>query len=135
MAEHVKKLNVVISRDVTLNNYKNGRIMKKAAYIFTKQHTGELLEDSILQPIAKGTHAAQVVALWFVEDGVYHLVKGGRSSKNLKLAVQNFNVKVFGCKLSIKNRNIQNMIVDGVQIGKFDDFYSIALESDHIISF
>ncbi len=109
--------------------------MKKTAYIFTKQHTGELVDDSILQPIATGTHAVKVVALWFVEDGVYHLVKGGRSSKNLKLALRDHNVKVFGCKLSIKNRNLQNVIVDGVEIGKFDDFYSIALDADHIISF
>ena len=109
--------------------------MKKAAYIFTKQDTGELLEDSILQPIAAGSHEAQVVALFFVEDGVYHLVKGGRSSKKLKLAVKDHNVKVFGCKLSIKNRNLQNVIVEGVQIAKFNDFYSIALEADHIISF
>ncbi|MBD3288477.1 hypothetical protein GF337_06695, partial [candidate division KSB1 bacterium] len=98
--------------------------MKKAAYIFTKQHTGELLEDSILRPLATGSHEPKVIALYFVEDGVYHLVKGGRSSKNLKLAVKDQHVKVFGCKLSIKNRNLQNVIVDGVKIGKFNDFYS-----------
>ncbi|MBD3289225.1 hypothetical protein GF337_10510 [candidate division KSB1 bacterium] len=51
------------------------------------------------------------------------------------MAVKDQHVKVFGCKLSIKNRNLQNVIVDGVKIGKFNDFYSIALEADHIICF
>jgi len=109
--------------------------MKKIAYIFTKQHTGELLEDSILLPIALGQHGVEVVAMYFVEDGVYHLVKGGRSSKNLKIAATEQKVNVFGCKMSIKNRNLQNVIIDGVTIGDFSEFYQIALAADHIISF
>jgi sulfur relay (sulfurtransferase) DsrF/TusC family protein len=109
--------------------------MKKVAYIFTKQHTGELLEDSILLPIVTGTHGVEVVAIYFVEDGVYHLVKAGRSSKNLKIALSEQNVKIFGCKISIKSRNLQNVIIDGVQLGEFQDFYKLALEADHIVSF
>ncbi|MFX0136705.1 MAG: DsrE family protein [Candidatus Hodarchaeota archaeon] len=109
--------------------------MKKIAYVFTKQHTGELMEDSLLLPIALGQHGAKVVAMYFIEDGVYQLMKGGRSSKNLKTAINEKDVKVFGCKISIKNRNLQNVIIDGVHIGEFNDFFQIALEADHIISF
>ena len=109
--------------------------MKKIAYIFTKQHTGELMEDSILLPIALGQHGAKVIAMYFVEDGVYHLVKGGRSSKNLKISISEHDVKVFGCNISIKNRNLQNVIIDGVNVGDLKDFYQMALEADHIISF
>ena len=109
--------------------------MKKIAYIITKQHTGELMEESLLLPIALGQHGADVVSIYFVEDGVYHLVKGGRSSKNLKIAINEQKVKVFGCKKSIKNRNLQNVIIEGIQEGEFKDFYHEALEVDHIISF
>lgn len=109
--------------------------MKKIAYIFTKQHTGELMEDSILLPIALGQHGVEVIAMYFVEDGVYHLVKGGRSSKNVRIAISEQNIKVFGCKNSIRNRNLKNVIIDGVLKGNFRDFYKIALEADHIVSF
>ena len=109
--------------------------MKTIAYIFTKQHTGELMEDSLLLPIALGKHGTKVIAMYFVEDGVYHLVKGGRSSKNLKISMNEQNIKIFGCNISIKNRNLQNVIIDGIEGGDFKDFYKIALEADHIISF
>ena len=109
--------------------------MKKIAYIFTKQHTGELMEDSLLLPIALGQHGAEVIAIYFIEDGVYHLVKGGRSSKNLKIAMSEQNVKIFACDISIKNRNLQNIIIDGVHKGDFKDFYEIVLGVDHIVSF
>ena len=109
--------------------------MKKIAYIFTKQHTGELMEDSILLPVALGQHGVEVIAMYFVEDGVYHLVKGGRSSKNLKIAMTEQNVKIFGCKISIKNRNLHNVIIEGIQDGDFKDFYDLALKADHIVSF
>jgi len=109
--------------------------MKKVAYIFSRQHTGELIEDSIFLSIAAGEHDVEVVSMYFVEDGVYQLVKGGRSSKNLKTINGKHHVKIFACKLSIKNRNLQNIIIDGVQIGDFRDFFKTALEADHILSF
>ena len=107
--------------------------MKKIAYIITRQHTGEFIEDNLLVPISLGQHNAAVVALYFVEDGVYHLVKGGRSAKQVKLAISERNIKVFGCKLSIKNRNLRNLIIDGIEDGTFSDFYGLALEADHIL--
>ena len=54
--------------------------MKKVAYIFTKQHTGELMEDSLLSPIASGEHGANVIAMYFTEDGVYHGLMGARQT-------------------------------------------------------
>ncbi len=108
--------------------------MKKISYIITKQHTGELVEDLILIPVSQGQHGAEVAAMYFVEDGVYHLVKGGRSAKHIKTAIQDRNLKVFGCKSSIKNRNLRNLIIDGIQDGDFNEFFKIALDTDHIIS-
>lgn len=109
--------------------------MKKVAYIFTRHQTGELIEDSLIVPIASGQHGAQVIAMYFVEDGVYHLAKGGRSSKNLKITMSKQKVKVIGCEISIKNRKLQNFLIEGVHIGNFNDFYKVALDADHILSF
>jgi len=109
--------------------------MKKLAYIVTKQHTGEFMEDSVLLPLSQGNHVGEVVAIYFVEDGIYHLVKGARSSKNIKVAQENGKLKIIGCKTSIKNRNLQNVIIDGIEQGNFNDFFKYATEADYIISF
>lgn len=109
--------------------------MIKLAYIVTKQHTGEFLEDSVLLPLSRGEQIGEVVAIYFVEDGVYHLVKGARSSKNIKIAQANGKLKIIACKASIKNRNLQNILIDGVEQGDIKDFFAYAIEADHIISF
>jgi len=109
--------------------------MKRLAYIITKQHTGEFMEDSFLLPLSLGEHVAEVVVIYFVEDGVYHLVKGARSSKNIKIALDNSKLTIIACKTSIKNRNLQNVIIEGVEQGNFNDFFKYAADADHIISF
>jgi len=107
--------------------------MKKVAYLITRSGTRELIEGCLLSTIAAGTHGAQVVALHFAEDGVYHLVKGTTCANKIEKAMQEHGVKVLACECSTQNRSLEDKIIDGVELGHFADFYEAAADADHII--
>lgn len=109
--------------------------MKNIAYIITQESSAELIEESIFLPIVKGEHGAQVTAFYFVGDGVYQLVKGSRNAKNIKLAMTMENISIYACETSIKNRKLQNIIIEGIKLGTLKDFYNATENVDHIISF
>jgi sulfur transfer complex TusBCD TusB component (DsrH family) len=108
--------------------------MKKIAYIISKNGGGELIQESILGTIADGSHAGKIVALYFTEEGVYHLVKGSRRAKEIGISIDSQDVKVIASKQSVKDRKIQNMVIQGVELGTYEQFIEIALDADHIIS-
>lgn len=108
--------------------------MKKIAYIISNNGGGELIQESILGAIADGSHAGKIVALYFTEEGVYHLVKGSRRAKEIGIAIDSQDVKVIASKQSVKDRKIQNMVIQGVELGTYEQFIEIALDADHIIS-
>ena len=109
--------------------------MKQVAYIFTRESTAELLEENIITPLMNEQHGAKVIAMFFVGDGVYHLVKGARIAKNIKSMISTEQVDVYACAISIKNRELQNILIDGVTTGSLKDFYDATSNADHIISF
>jgi len=109
--------------------------MKKLAYIITRVTLSELLEDNIIAPILRGDHGAQIAGFYFVDDGVYHLLKGSRNAKNIKAIIKMEKTAIYACETSIKNRKLQNVIIEGVKIGTLKDFYDATSEADHIISF
>jgi len=108
--------------------------MKKIAYIISRDGSGEYIQDSILKSIADRTHGAHVISLYFIENGVYFLVKGSRRAKEIMIAMHEQDVKIFASKQSIKERKIENMMLDGIELATFDSFYKITQEADHIIS-
>lgn len=108
--------------------------MKNIAYIIAHDGNGEFIQNGILKSIADRTHGANVIALYFIENGVYHLVKGSRRSKEVSIAMQEQHIKVLASKQSIKERRIQNMMIDGVKLASFDSFYNVTQNADHIIS-
>jgi sulfur transfer complex TusBCD TusB component (DsrH family) len=108
--------------------------MKKIAYIISNNGGGELIQESILGAIADGSHAGKIVALYFTEEGVYHLVKGSRRAKEIGISIDSQDVKVIASKQSVKDRKIQNMVIQGVELGTYEQFIEIALDADHIIS-
>jgi sulfur transfer complex TusBCD TusB component (DsrH family) len=109
--------------------------MKSIAYIITRESTAELIEENLFTPILQGKHGVQVAAFYFVGDGVYHLIKGSRTAKSMKLAMSREKIPIYACEISIKNRKLQNIIIDGVNKGTLKDFYDTASNVDHIISF
>lgn len=108
--------------------------MKKIAYIISENGGGEFIQESILGSIADGSHVGKIVALYFTEEGVYHLVKGSRRAKEIGLAIDTQSVKVIASKQSVKDRKILNMVIQGVELGTYEQFIEIAMEADHIIS-
>ena len=108
--------------------------MKKIAYIISKNGSGEFIQESILGSIADGVHGGEVVAIYFTEEGIYHLVKGSRRAKEVGIAIENRGVRVFASKQSIKDRKLQNMIIPGIEFASYDQFFEIAQQADHVIS-
>jgi len=109
--------------------------MKKIAYIISGRSSNELLEENLFAPLQKDELQTKASILFFVADGVYHLMKGSRSSKALRTIMERDKSKIFGCEISIKNRKLQNVIIEGVILGNLNDFYNAAKDEDHIISF
>jgi len=108
--------------------------MKRVAYIISKNGSGEFIQESILAAIAEGVHGGEVVAIYFTEEGVYHLVKGARRAKEIGIAMESQGVRVFASKQSVKDRKLQNMIIPGIELSGYDTFFEIAQEVDHLIS-
>jgi sulfur transfer complex TusBCD TusB component (DsrH family) len=62
------------------------------------------------------------------------LVKGSRRAKEIGISIDSQDVKVIASKQSVKDRKIQNMVIQGVELGTYEQFIEIALDADHIIS-
>ena len=107
---------------------------KEVAYIITHNGAGEFIQESILNAIAGGGHFGRVVALYFAEEGVYHLVKGSRRAKDIGLAIDKRDVQVFVSKTSVRERRLQNMIIPGADFGDYSQFLEAAKDADQIIS-
>ncbi len=108
--------------------------MKKIAYIISRNASGEFVQESILGAIAEGSHAGKVIALYFTEEGIYHLVKGSRRAKEVGIALDTQGVKVIASKQSVKDRKLLHMIIPGVEHGTYDQFLNFAMEADHILT-
>ncbi|MDZ7265624.1 MAG: DsrE family protein [candidate division KSB1 bacterium] len=109
--------------------------MKKFAYIITHELSAELLEDNLLAALEPGNQEIKLIALFFVDDGIYHLIKGNRILKKLKAACASGALAVFACNQSTKVRKIHNMIFEEAKMGSINDFYLAAADADHIIAF
>ena len=109
--------------------------MKSVAFIITRQNLSELFEDDILIPIVKGESGVKTTAFYFVGEGVYHLLKGSRYAKNIKAIIESKQIAVFASEGSIRNRKLQNVVIDGIKMGTLKEFYDAAPDVNHIISF
>ncbi|MFZ5515944.1 MAG: DsrE family protein [Candidatus Zhuqueibacterota bacterium] len=109
--------------------------MKKIAYIVSKDSTAELLEESILAPLLSKEQAWPVKGVFFIGDGVYHLVKGSRTAKIIFSLLDNDDVEIYACRMSLKNRKLLNIISKKVKAVSLNDFYKMMSDVDHIISF
>jgi sulfur relay (sulfurtransferase) DsrF/TusC family protein len=107
--------------------------MKKIAYVISRNASGEFVQESILAAIADGSHAGQVIALYFTEEGIYHLVKVSRRAKEVGIALDTQGVKVIASKQSIKDRKLLNMIIPGVEFSTYDQFLNSVMDADHIL--
>lgn len=108
--------------------------MKNIAYIVSGRSSTELLEDNIFTPLEKGELGVNAPVFFFVADGIYHLMKGARSSKTIKTMIARHKSKIIGCEISVKNRKLQNVLIEGVVVGSLKDFYEAAKNVDHVIS-
>ena len=108
--------------------------MKKVAYLVTRAGTQELIGGCLLNTVSTGRHGAQVIVMHFAEDGVYHLVKGSSNGTKLAKAHAEQGVRLLACECSVKNRGLEGLLIDGVEIGHFAEFYAAAEEADHVLA-
>ena len=108
--------------------------MKKVAYLITRSGTQELIGGCLLNTVSTGRQGVQVVALHFCEDGVNHLVKGSKNAAKIARAMAEQGVKVIACECSVGNRGLEDLLIDGVEIGHLADFFAAAEEADHVVA-
>ena len=109
--------------------------MKTIAFIITRENVSELIEDNILAPVLEGDSGVKTVAIYFVGDGVYHLLKGSRDAKNIKTIIKMGQTDILACENSIKNRKLQHIVIDDVKMVSMKEFLNTTMNVDHIISF
>jgi len=109
--------------------------MKKIAYIVSKESSAEILEEAILAPLLNKEQVWSVKGLFFIGDGVYHLVKGSRTANAIYSLMDNSDLGVYACEISLKNRKLLNIISKNVNAVSLNDFYKLMSEVDHMISF
>jgi len=107
----------------------------KIAYFVTRNATNELLNGCLLMTLAKGAHYAEVVAMHFCEDGVYHLVKGSDAAGKIEKAHRR-GTKILACACSVENRGLEQLLLEGVKIAHLPQFYEICEKAgvDHILT-
>ena len=136
MGQQIKVLGLLIEFDWKVKLLVAPQINNKTsynAYIITHNGAGEFIQESILNAIASGEHFGRVTALYFTEEGVYHLVKGSRRAKALGLAIDKHDLQVFVSKPSVRERRLQNMIIPGITFGDYSQFLEVAQNASHII--
>lgn len=109
--------------------------MKSVAFIITRQDLPEFVESQILLPITKGEFGNAPVAIFFVHDGVYSLMKATRSAAHIRTIIEKLQIPVYACMDSIFNRNLQNLIIDGIKMGKLKDFLEVSEIAERILTF
>ena len=104
--------------------------MKTVAYIITGSATRELVAGCLLNTVSAGIHGRKVTAMHFCEDGVFYLLKGTETGDKVERAMKEQGVKVTVCECSQANRDLEDKMIEGVQIGHFQDFYEAAGDAD-----
>ncbi|MCL5964370.1 MAG: DsrE-related protein [Deinococcus sp.] len=97
----------------------------KVAYIFaTQRHTvSYVLGQMILPQLEDDRHGAQVVGMFFFEDNNYVLVKGNPIGARLVKVAKEKGILLMGCDRCCYEREIADLLFEGVQIGCFPDLY------------
>lgn len=109
--------------------------MKSLAFIITRQKLPEFIENQILLPIVRGEFGVTPAALFFVDDGVYSLMKATRAAGHLKTIIEKYQIPIFACEDSIINRNLQNLIINGIKLGTLKDFLEACDQADRVLTF
>jgi len=106
---------------------------KKIAYIVTRDEAMEILEDN-LSSLVRNEQTVEIVAIYFVDNGVYQIVKGARIANKIRDALRVRDIFLYVDDESVKKRNLQNMLLEDAKIGTIADFYASTQDADHIIA-
>lgn len=109
------------------------RKIKKIAYIVTRDVASEILEAN-LNNLIRNEPTAQIVGIYFADDGVYQIVKGARISNKIRDALRIQDIFLFADEESLKKRKLQNMLLEDTKLGTLADFYSHTQNADHIVT-
>lgn len=111
----------------------------KVAYVFATNMTATFkLATMILPQLEEGYHGAEVVGMFFFDDNVYTLRKGGPVGERLARVAAEKNILLMICDQCALRRNLAEGefhqcgkgevtpkdVVDGVQAGCFPQLYA-----------
>lgn len=108
----------------------------KVAYVLQSPHAQNILTNMIIPQMEKGIHGAEVAGMFFIMDNTYFLIKDTDTAERLKELNKNTGVILLACDKCVKERKIENNLIEEAAIGCFPVCYA-ALDSakvDHIIT-
>lgn len=97
----------------------------KVAYIFSSQghSVSYKLGQMILPQLEADAHGVDVVGMFFFEDNTYVLVKDNPLGERLASVAKQQGMLLMGCDKCCYEREINDRLVDGAEIGCFPDLY------------
>ncbi len=72
----------------------------------------------------KGTHGAEVIAMFFFMDNTFLLLRGNDVGERLSAIAKDRGMLLMACDRCAIERKIDNELVDGAVIGCFPDLYT-----------
>lgn len=111
----------------------NSEDIEKIAYIVTRDTASEILENNLSTLLSSGS-PTWIVGIYFVDDGVYNIVKGARIANIIRDALRIKNIWLFVHEGSVNKRNLHNMLLEDAEIKTLADFYAHTQDADHIIA-
>ncbi|MBN1349430.1 DsrE family protein [candidate division KSB1 bacterium] len=120
-----------------MRKYKSTKVdeaeLTKIAYIVSNDRVSEVLETN-LAAILNGEETVRIVGLYFVDDGVFHIIKGARIANMLRDALRYQDLWIFADDASVKKRNLQKILVEDAEIKSLTEFYKYVQDANHIIT-
>jgi hypothetical protein len=95
----------------------------KVAYVFSTPNAHYILRNMIVPQMESGDHGFDVAGVFFFVDNTFMLVRGNDVGEHLSKLAAEKDMLLMGCDKCVRDRNIQDSLVDQATIGCFPDLH------------
>ena len=95
----------------------------KVAYVFTTVTAQKILNTMIIPQLENDTHGAEVAGMFFFMDNTFFLLNNTEMGERLRQIQEKNGMLLMACDQCAIERNIQNILIPGAQIGCFPQLY------------
>ena len=108
----------------------------KVAYVISSDNSRQILRDMIVPQMEAEEHGAEVAGMFFIFDNTYLLLKNTDLGARLQKLQEETGMVILACDQCVLEREIQDKIIDGANIGCFPVLYGVlnGMNLDQIIT-